>query len=94
MLIASQSTLFFTVSVCVLVFTGFLVWIMYYLAQIMKQSNEIIIDVRKKMAELEETVNNIKDKVNASASSITFIASEIKNILEFVQDRRMKKGRK
>lgn len=87
----SQSTLFFSVSLCVLIFTGFLVWIMYYLAQIMKQSNEMITEIREKMAELEEAIMAIKDKVSSSANSIAFVASEMKNIVQFIQDRKAPK---
>jgi len=90
----SQSTLFFAVALCVLIFTGFLVWIMYYLGKMMKQSNEMITEFREKMAEFEETITSIKEKVSASASSIAFVADEIKNIVGFVQDRKELKNRK
>ncbi len=90
----SQTTLFFTVSFCVLLFTVFLIWIMYYLGQIMKQSNEILTELRQKMAELEETIISIKEKVSDSASSIAFVAKEVKSIVNFVQDRKQGRSRK
>ena len=88
MLDQAHNILYLTVALCALVFTGFLVWIMYYLAQIMKQSNEIIIDVRAKLEELEEAIDNIKEKVTSSANSIASVASEVKHIVDFVQSRK------
>ncbi len=91
MIEVSQSTLFFSISLCVLVFTGFLVWIMFYLGQLTKQSNEMVTDFREKIAELEETIKTIKDKASASAESVAFVAGEIKNVVDMVKDKKEKK---
>ncbi len=87
----SQSTLFFSISLCVLVFTGYLVYIMYYLGQLTKQSNEMVTEFREKIAELEETIATIKNKLTTSAESVAFVAGEIKNVVDMVQDRKEKK---
>ena len=91
MLEQSHNILYLTVSICAFVFTVFLVWIMYYLIQIMKQSNEIITEDKEKLDELEVAIQSIKERVSSSATSIAFVAKEIKSIVEFVQE---KKGTK
>jgi len=91
MLETSQDLLYVIVALCTFVFTIFLVWIMYYLAQIMKQSNEIISDVREELAELSKTIANIKEKVNSSATSIAFVANQIKDIAGFLHEKKGKK---
>lgn len=91
MLETSQDILYIAVALCVLIFTGFLVWIMYYLAQIMRQSNEIITDVRKEIVELQAAIQNIKEKVASSATSISFLTKQIKDVVDFVRERKQKK---
>lgn len=81
----SLDLMYGAIALAVLVFTCFLVWALYYVGQILKQGNEVIRDIRQKVAEFEEVLANIKDKVMTSANSIAFIASEIKTVVDFVQ---------
>lgn len=82
----SQDILYITVAACIAVFTVFLVWIMYYIAQISKQSNEMIADFRQKMEELDETVHVIKEKVTNSVDALSSVSSQVGNILELIQN--------
>lgn len=84
----SVDIMYGAITLAILVFTGFLVWIMFYIAQILKQGNEVITEFREKMAELEAAIEEIKDKVMTSANAVTFIAGEIGNIVEFVRERK------
>lgn len=88
----SVDLMYGALTLSILIFTGFLVWIMYYIVQILKQGNEVITDIRNKVAEFEQSINSIREKVMASASSITFIAQEIGTIVEFVKKRQVKKA--
>lgn len=82
------------ISVCIIVFTGFLAWVMYYVVQILKQGNEVITEIRIKIAEFEEALTSIKEKVISSASSISFVASEIGTIMELVKGRSKSKSKR
>lgn len=82
----SQDILYITVAACIAVFTIFLVWIMYYIAQISKQSNEMIADFRQKMEELDETVHVIKEKVTNSVDALSSVSAQVGNILELIQN--------
>ena len=93
----SQDILYITVAVCIGVFTVFLVWIMYYIAQISRQSNEMITDFRQKMEELDETMRWLKEKVNDSVDSLAAVSSQVGTILEMIKSftgGRTKKRRK
>lgn len=90
----SVDLMYGVISLSILVFTGFLVWIMYYVAQILKQGNEVIIEIREKVEEFTETLENIQEKVLSSASSITFIANEVGSVVDFIKDRKVKKTTK
>lgn len=85
MLDSTRDILFLVLSICVLLLSGFLTWVLYYLGNILKQSNEIITEFRIKMDELSETLDDVKEKVIASASSITFVAKEVGSIMNFIQ---------
>lgn len=82
----SVDLMYGVISLSILVFTGFLVWIMFYVMQILKQGNEVITDIRQKVAEFEEALANIKERVVASTTSISFIASEIKTVADIVKN--------
>lgn len=97
MLNTSQDVLYLTVAICVAFFTVFLIWIMYYIAQITKQSNEMVTDFRNKMEELDQTAKDIKDKVSNSMESLTSISDQIKTIFGFIKtlrDSRLKRSTK
>ncbi len=72
-------------SICLLVFTGFLVWAIFYVVQILKQGNEVIADLRVKIAEIEEAIMAVKDRVITSANTLSFIAGEIGNVMDIVK---------
>lgn len=81
----SSDVLTIVIAGCVIVFTGFLAWSMYYVAQILKQGNEVITEIREKIAMFEEMLTNIKSKVALSASSIAFVAKEIGTLVDYVK---------
>ncbi len=94
MLNNSQDVLYITVSICVATFTFFLVWIMYYVAQISRQSNEMIADFREKMEELDESIQDIKEKVSTSVDSLATVSEQVGNIMEVVRGFSSKAPRK
>ncbi|MDP3970770.1 MAG: hypothetical protein Q8P90_03645 [bacterium] len=94
MLETSQDVLYITVSMSIAVFTFFLVWIMYYAAQISRQSNEMITDFREKMEELDETLNVIKEKVTTSVDSLSAVSEQVSYILELVNNFGQRKATK
>lgn len=85
MVSTSQDILYLTVAVSIGLFTVFLVWIMYYIAQISRQSNEMITDFRSKMEELDATMHVIKDKMQDSVDALSSVSSQITTILDLVR---------
>lgn len=81
----SLDLMYGVLSLCIVIFTGFLVWIMYYVAQILRQGNEVVTEIREKIQEIEEAVMEVKEKVVSSATSISYVANEIGGIVEIVQ---------
>jgi predicted PurR-regulated permease PerM len=90
----SVDVMYGALSLAIIVFTGFLVWMMYYAVQILKQGNEVIADIRSKIAEFESAIASIKEKVVSSATSISFIASQIGSVVDVIQKRSTRKKSK
>jgi predicted PurR-regulated permease PerM len=92
----STDVLYLVIAGCVVVFTLFLAWGMYYVVQILKQGNEVITEIREKIAMFEEMLTNIKSKVALSTTSIAFVAKEIGTLVEYIKDKKepKKKTRK
>ena len=84
MIDVSQQVLYLTLAGSIAVFTVFLVWIMYYIAQIAKQSNEMVSDFRVKMEELDESVQQLKDKVSGSVENLATMGEQVAYIVELV----------
>lgn len=85
MISSTQDILYITVAICTAVFTGFLVWIMYYLGQVSRQSNEMITDFRAAMEDLDATVQEIKGKVTESVTSLSAMSQQVGYIFKFIQ---------
>lgn len=90
-----QEILYLVLAVCILLLSGFFTWVLFYLGSILKQTNEMVAEFRQKMEELGETLEDLKERVVASASSLTFVAKEVGQIMSFIKGMRdSKKSRK
>ncbi|MBI2415127.1 MAG: hypothetical protein HYV33_00500 [Candidatus Kerfeldbacteria bacterium] len=90
----SQDILYLTVAICLAVFTGFLCWLLYYIGQISRQSNEMITDFRERLEQFDESVQELKTKVTASVDSIASISQQVGSIIELVRSLAGKKRSK
>lgn len=84
----SQDVLYITVSVCALLFTGFLCWTLYYLAQLLKQSNQITAELHVKITEWTDAIDEIKERVMSTAATLAGIGSQVDRVLDFIQSRK------
>ena len=67
---------------------------MYYIAQISRQSNEMLTDFRDKMEELDDTVQVIKEKVSSSVDSLGLVSKQIGYVFEFIRGLKATGGKK
>lgn len=84
----SQDILYITVSVCALVFTGFLCWVLYYLAHLLKQSNQITQELHAKMTEWAEAIDEIKERVINTAATLSSLGDQVGRVVDFINRRR------
>lgn len=91
MIETSKDVLYLTIALAVLIVTVFLVWIMYYLAMILKQSKEIVSEVRKKVEAFGEILNNIKEKVATSATVLTALGKGVADLIGLFKEKKESK---
>ncbi len=94
MITTSQDVLYLTVAVCIATFTATLIWIMYYVGQITKQSNEMISDFRTKLEDLDRAIHAIQDKVSRSVDVLATLSNQVSNVVEIVRGVTTKAKRK
>ena len=82
----SQDVLYLTIAVCTALFTGFLVWIMYYLAQLTRQSTEMVTDFRQKIEDLDTSIKALKEKVSDSVETFSVVGDKVATILDIVKN--------
>ena len=94
MLETSKDVLYITLSFCIVFFTAFICWTIYYLGNLLKQSNEMLAEFRTKLEEVYETVNHIKENVSNSVNQIGNVAAGVTKIMEYLINRRKKSNRR
>lgn len=84
----SQDVLYITVSICTLVFTGFLCWVLFYLAHLLKQSNQITEELHGKIQDWTEAVDEIKERVMNTAATLSTLGDQVGRVIDFINRRR------
>jgi hypothetical protein len=88
MLETSKDVLFLVIALCVFIVTVFFVWIMYYIAQILKSSKEMVEEIRNKIEEFGNLLTTLKDKVTHSTTILTTVAKGVTDLLGMFKDRK------
>lgn len=83
MLEISNDLFYVALSVSIVVFTGFMCWVLYYLAQLLKQSNELMGETREKMKMLDTIINNVTE----ITENVKTMVNQAKEIVDTAKDR-------
>ncbi len=77
MLESSKDLLFIVLAFCALWLTIFLCWMIYYVAMILKNANEIVHEVRERLASIAEALDFVRSKVDGVAGAMGFLTDSI-----------------
>lgn len=86
MLESSKDLLYIALALSVVVFTGFVSWAVYYLAQILRQGFRMIKDMRDRLHKIDELVTSLKTKIEHSTSYLLLIGEGMKKLVEVIKD--------
>lgn len=84
----SQDILYITVSICAAFFTGFLCAVLYYLASLLKQSNQITTEFHTKAQEWMAAIDEVKDKVISAVTTVSALSDQVGRVVEFLTRRK------
>jgi hypothetical protein len=94
MLETSKDLLFIVIAFCVLWLTLFSSWAIYYMVMLLKQFNEIIINIRKITIQIEELVTNIRGSFKHTLTGLSAIVDGVAKISGLMEKSYGKKVRK
>lgn len=77
----AQDVYYFVLAVVALVVGGFLSWALYELAMLLKQGNEVTARVRDGVADVEESILDVKDRLESSLRVLGMLTEGGKAIL-------------
>ncbi|MFA4941889.1 MAG: hypothetical protein WC582_04875 [Patescibacteria group bacterium] len=87
----SKDLLYIVIAFCVLLFTVFSVWLIYYLAMIMRQAYKIVKETREKINKVDEVLKALKEKIEHSASYLVLISEGVKKLVEVIREKSEKR---
>ena len=101
MLETSKDFLFIAIAICVVIFTFFVSWAIYYVVMILKRSHlmikeisDLITSFKDKLNKLEELLETIQEKVKHSASYLPLIMKGVTELIDFIKRRKQEKESK
>lgn len=77
MLESSKDIMYLVIAFSVLWLTIFLCWMLYYLAMMFKNANEIIEEIRDKVHAISSALDFIRDKIEFVAGGMSFLSKYI-----------------
>jgi len=83
----SKDLLYVVIAFCVLLFTVFSVWLIYYMAMIMRQAYKVVKETREKINKVDEILKSLKDKIEHSASYLVLISEGVKKLVEVIREK-------
>lgn len=90
MFLSSLDTLYFIGALCLLMVSGFLCWLLYEAARVLRQTNEVIEETRDKVALVEHFVTGLVGRVSKVSPYLGVLATAGKEIFNVVRDRKQR----
>lgn len=84
----SKDILYLVIAFCVLWFTVFICWLLYYFISIVGGVRKIIKSVQEKIEKVDEVINLVKDKVEHSATYLGLIVEGVSKLVQYFKDKR------
>ncbi len=92
MIESTKDILYIVIAFCVLWFTIFVCWAVYYVAMILREVRTVMADARQKIALLEKVLMAFKEKLESTSSHMKLLIETALNVAEYIKER--KSGKK
>jgi hypothetical protein len=84
----SKDILLLVIAFCVLWFTVFLCWLLYYFISMVGSVRKIVKSVQEKIDKIDELIDLVKDKVNSSAAYLPLIVDGVGKIVKHFKSKK------
>ncbi|HUT22287.1 MAG TPA: hypothetical protein VMX18_02655 [Candidatus Bipolaricaulota bacterium] len=91
MLETSKDVLYIVLSFCLIWLTAFLCWALFYLTRLLKQSNEVVSEVRDKLEDFFDALERVKEKIESGLQIAGVVSDGVKNLVKYLADKRKSK---
>jgi len=71
-------------SICLLLVTGFLCWLLYEAARLLHQTNELVEDTREKISAVEMMVKTVGERISNLSQYAGFLAEGTKKVMSYL----------
>ena len=86
--------LYIVLAFCILWFTAAIFWLVWQVASIFKNVNNVVSETREKIEKIEIALTGIRDRFEHATSSMGGLVDGISRVVEFAMDRKEKKSEK
>ena len=91
----SKDLLLIVLAFCILWFTIFICWAIYYFAQILRQLNKTLKSLSNVIEKVSGLVDFVKEKLDLTSNILALLITGVKEGVEYLQDKKKtKRGKK
>ncbi len=94
MIESTKDILFLVLAFCILWFTTFVCWLLYYFIVVMRDVKNLVHGVKKSVERIEELAATLKEKVEAGASYFAVFAEIMRTAVGFAMEKKKKMAAK
>lgn len=88
MIAETQDILYLVLAFCVLWFTIFVCWLLYYFIAIMREARGTVRDLRERVSRITAALEEIKEKFSSSLAIFSGLADGVKFVMNYLTERR------
>jgi predicted PurR-regulated permease PerM len=91
MLETSKDLFWIVLSFCILWFTIFICWGIYYIIMVFKNINNLVKEIKQKILMIEEFFANLKTKIEKSSNNVAALVNVGKQVIPYIKEHFAKK---
>jgi len=88
----SQDILYLVGAICLVAVTGFLCWVLFEVARLVRQTNDVVEEAREKASRIERAVVAVTEKLGATSQYLGLIAEGGKQLLSIFLNRKERRS--